>query len=80
MANITIKGIPDSLYERLRKSAAAHRRSVNSEVIWCLEKTLRVSRVDHEEFLARADALRERVALPGLTEEGLKKAKNAGRP
>ena len=39
MATIAIKGIPDDVYEHLDQSAAAHRRSINSEVIVCLERT-----------------------------------------
>ena len=31
--NITLKGIPDDVYERLKVSADVNRRSVNSEVI-----------------------------------------------
>jgi plasmid stability protein len=40
MINITIKGIPKETHRELKKRAAAHRRSLNSEVIWVLESTL----------------------------------------
>ncbi|MBE0429061.1 MAG: Arc family DNA-binding protein [Thermoleophilia bacterium] len=80
MATITIKSIPDELYERLKQSAAAHRRSINSEVIVCLEGTFASKRIDAVTRLSRVDALRERVALPPLTEDTLKTAKNSGRP
>jgi plasmid stability protein len=43
MTTITIKGIPHELYERIKQSAAEHRRSINSEVIVCLERSLRGS-------------------------------------
>ena len=38
MPSITVKSIPDELYERIKQSAAEHRRSINKEVIICLER------------------------------------------
>jgi plasmid stability protein len=40
MITITIKGIPKETHRELKKLAAAHRRSLNSEVIWVLESSL----------------------------------------
>ena len=80
MRTITIKGIPDDLYRRLRRRAAEHRRSINREVIVCLERSLQSRRIDPESFLARVDALRERVGLAPANEEILKAARAAGRP
>ncbi|MCQ8103334.1 Arc family DNA-binding protein, partial [Methylomonas sp. SURF-2] len=40
MPALTIKNIPDSLYEQLKSAAELHRRSINSEVLVCLEKVL----------------------------------------
>ena len=45
MASITIKNIPDGIYRRLRDSAGENHRSINSEVIACLEKVLQGARV-----------------------------------
>jgi len=80
MPAITIKNIPDELYQRLKRSAAAHRRSINSEVIVSLERTLANKRADIGALLTRVDNLREKVALPPLTEEILRAAKDSGRP
>ena len=80
MPTITLKNIPDELYERLKESAADHRRSLNSEVIVRLEQTLLSVRIDPDAFLARADARRKRLALPPLTDRRLKAIKIAGRP
>ncbi|MDQ3254247.1 MAG: Arc family DNA-binding protein, partial [Acidobacteriota bacterium] len=33
MATLTIKNLPDDLYQQLKRTAAQHRRSINSEVI-----------------------------------------------
>ena len=80
MPTITLKKIPDELYDRLKESAADHRRSLNSEIIVRLEQTLLNARVDPDSFLARADARRRRLALPALTERRLRTIKRAGRP
>ena len=60
---LTLKNIPDAVYDRLKLSAEAHRRSMNSEAIVCLEAALLPNRIDPTERLVRARALR--VALPG---------------
>jgi len=40
MTALTIKNIPDSLYQVLKSTAKAHRRSINNEVITLLEEKL----------------------------------------
>lgn len=55
---LTLKNIPDYVYERLKLSAELHRRSMNSEAIVCLEAALVPTRVAPTERLARARALR----------------------
>jgi plasmid stability protein len=59
---LTLKNIPEEVYERLKAAAEAHRRSLNSEAIVCLESVLTPGRVPAGERLARARALRS--ALP----------------
>ena len=59
---LTLKNIPDAVYDRLKLSAETHRRSMNSEAIVCLEAALLPNRIDPTERLVRARALR--VALP----------------
>lgn len=79
MPTITVKNIPPDLYELLKGSAQANRRSINSEIITCLENTLRSRRVDPNEFLTRIDALQQRISLPPLTDEILQRGKEFGR-
>jgi len=55
---LTLKNIPDSVYERLKAAAALHRRSMNSEAIVCLEAVLLPTRVAPTDRLARARELR----------------------
>lgn len=57
--SLTLKNIPDEVYQRLKLSAEAHRRSMNSEAIVCLEATLLPLKILPAERLARARALRE---------------------
>ncbi len=55
---LTLKNIPDELYERLRVSAKAHHRSLNSEAIVCLESALCTpKKISPEERVARARAI-----------------------
>jgi plasmid stability protein len=80
MATLTIKNMPEKLRERLRESAAQHRRSINGEAISCLEKALIGNRLDPEDFLAQVRSLRARMPRVFVTERDLRAAKNQGRP
>ena len=62
MTTITLKNIPDDIYHSLKAAAEAHHRSLNSEVMACLEKTLLPARVTGDERLVRARRLRESLA------------------
>jgi plasmid stability protein len=55
---LTLKNIPDDVYQRLKASAQTHRRSLNSEAIVCLESVLLPGRITLGERLARARELR----------------------
>ncbi|MCI5142319.1 MAG: Arc family DNA-binding protein, partial [Candidatus Electrothrix sp. ATG1] len=37
MPTLTLKNIPEDLYTRLKAAAEAHRRSLNSEILYCVE-------------------------------------------
>lgn len=79
MANVTLKNIPDDLYEQLKQAAHAHHRSVNSELIHCLEKTFKPTPVSANELAEKASALRRRVAATQLDPEEINAARNQGR-
>lgn len=55
---LTLKNIPDEVYERLKLAAGLHRRSLNSEAIVCLEAVLAPARMAPGERIARARKLR----------------------
>jgi plasmid stability protein len=80
MRSFTIKGIPDDLLDRLRKRAEHHRRSLNSEVLHLLERSVSSAPLPSSARLARIRRLQERVPLPPLTDEALEKAIGEGRP
>jgi plasmid stability protein len=79
-ATLTLKNIPDDVYDRLKLSAQAHRRGMNSEVIVCLESALLPARLSPNERLARARE--SRAALPhGKFKAGdIDTLKRMGRP
>tara|TARA_Y100000592_G_scaffold6024_1_gene8765 strand:+ start:100 stop:342 length:243 start_codon:yes stop_codon:yes gene_type:complete len=79
MATVTFKNIPDDLYEQLKQAANAHHRSVNSELIHCLEKTYKPTRLSATELANRAGELRLRVAAKQLDIDEITSAKNQGR-
>ena len=79
MAVITVKNIPDDLYKKLKKHAHKNHRSINSEVIACLENTLESQPINPDEFLDEIRKLRETIVAPPLTDKILSEAKNEGR-
>jgi antitoxin FitA len=80
MATITVKNIPADLYEHLKESAGANHRSLNGEIIACIERAVGSHRIDPEAFLARARQLREKWRGPLITDAQFTEAKHAGRP
>lgn len=80
MATITLKNIPDDLYERLRRRAEVHRRSINSETIYCLEQVLQPRRLTAEDRLERIRRLRPSLDPLAVAHEDILAAIDDGRP
>lgn len=76
---LTLKNIPDAVYERLRASAGLHRRSLNSEALVCLESVLLPTRMTTGEQLQRARELRASLDFR-VTARDLDAFKREGRP
>lgn len=77
MTTLTIKNLPAEVHTRLKERAARQRRSLNAEVVACLEATVIAERVDPEALLARARSIRAEVGghltdtlLADLVEDG----------
>ena len=79
MPAITLKNIPDTLYEQLKVAANAHHRSLNSEILYCVERTLGTHKINVAEHIDFARKLREKTARHNLTDQELNDAKNKGR-
>ena len=80
MTSITVKNIPDDIYQRLKTAAKTHRRSINSELINCLETVLKPNRIRTEERLERLRAIRPAISSQAVSSEDISKAINDGRP
>jgi hypothetical protein len=80
MPSFTLKNIPQDLYELLKRSADANRRSINSELLVCVERALGVRPADADELLAQARAVRPAVGDAPLTAAEVTAAKRQGRP
>jgi antitoxin FitA len=78
--SITLKNIPDDIYLRLKSTAEANRRSLNSEAIVCLEAILRKPKVSPAERLARIQMLTSKLDPNKFVAKDIDKAKREGRP
>lgn len=80
MPTITLKNIPDILYAQLKQAASVHHRSLNSEILYCVECTLGTHKIDTAKHIEVARQLRAITSQHNLTEQELNDAKNEGRP
>jgi antitoxin FitA len=80
MATITVKNIPDDLYQRLKIQAEINRRSVNSEIITCIEQAVTSRKIDPEMMLVKIRRVRELTGHYVISDKELNQAKNEGRP
>ena len=79
MASITVKNIPEDIYERLKQSAKANRRSINGEIIVIIEDAVKSRKIAPEDLLVRARQLREKTADYTIPDDEFTLAKQAGR-
>lgn len=79
MPSFTVKNIPDELYESLRNAAGLHRRSINNEIISCLERSFQAAPRPGE-ILTAARQLRESIGGPPIRLDELLQVKGSGRP
>jgi plasmid stability protein len=76
---LTLKNIPDEIYLRLKDLAAAHRRSLNSEAIMCLESALVHHKISPAERLERARELRSGLRKNAFRSADINQLKRLGR-
>ena len=80
MSTLTIKNIPDAIYQQLKTAAELHRRSINSEVLIYLERALMATKTSPAERLSRIEQLRAAIKPNSITPEDIDLAINSGRP
>lgn len=78
MANITVKNIPQELYERLKESARVSHRSLNGEIISRLERSVGSERVTVDELLVRIDRVQGSMSRT-LSTGDIRRARDEGR-
>jgi plasmid stability protein len=76
--NLTLKGVPDEVYERLKTSASVNHRSLNSEIIARLEAQVLPRRTASEQ-LAAIRATRSRLTQTTFDHDVIDRAKREGR-
>ena len=77
---LTLKNIPDAVYERLKQSAEANRRSMNSEAIVCLEAALLPNRLTPADRLEQVRALRSSLPRGKFHARDIDAFRRKGRP
>ncbi len=79
MANITVKNIPEDLYEKLTDCAKINRRSINQEIIVCIEKIVQYATITPEQVLEKARRLRKKNAAHQLKNDQLNRLRESKR-
>ena len=77
---LTLKNIPDTVYQMLKASAESSRRSLNNEAIVCLQAVLMRTRADLDARPARARALRATLSPMKFKPRDIRVFKAQGRP
>ena len=80
MPAITVKNIPDTVYEQLKLTAQTHHRSINSEILVCIEKEVMPIKIPAEQRIARARKLRSAIQLDEIDPGEIEQAIQEGRP
>ena len=79
MPSLTIKNLPEPLHRALKARAAQHRRSLNNEVIHCLEQVISAVPLDPEAYLEHIRPLRQKTERLPLNDDRLQAAIETGR-
>jgi plasmid stability protein len=80
MPSVNVKNLPRDLHRRLKERAKRNRRSLNSEVIACLQEAVMPRRIDPDEAAERIRSLRARFRGPPLADEEIARLRSEGRP
>ena len=78
-ANLTLKGVPDEVHERLKQSAAANHRSLNGEIIARLAAQVLPGRTSAQDHLVAIRATRDRLKSVAFDHADIDTVKREGR-
>ena len=79
MTTITVKNLPPDLHRQLKKRASLNHRSLNNEIIACLQNSLQSRNINVDDFLSHVQKLRKGIS-GRLTDRTLSSLKREGRP
>jgi plasmid stability protein len=79
MPTITVKNIPVEVYEKLKRAAQISHRSMNSEIIACIERAVCSQEINPDLLLANARKLRTKTTSYPITDKEFAQAKTTGR-
>jgi plasmid stability protein len=80
MPSINVKNLPKEIHRRLKERAKRNHRSLNSELIACLQEAVMPKRIDANEAAERMRVLRARFRGPPLEDEEIARLKSERRP
>ena len=79
MPNLALRGLPVGLHRELKEAAVRNHRSLNGEIIARLEASVRTKPLDVEAFVRRVQRRYETLGPVDLSEENLRRLRDAGR-
>lgn len=79
MVTVTIKNIPEEVYERIKTQAKVNHRSINGEILSILEQAISLAPIDVQATLERARKVRELTSHYTVTAREIEKMINEGR-
>ncbi len=78
MSTITLKSIPPFLHFELKKRAELNKRSLNNEILVCLESFLGLRNIDKNQYLEEVRNFRSSIKSK-ITQDMINDLKNVGR-
>lgn len=79
MVTVTLKNIPEHVYERIKAQAKINHRSINGEILSILDQAISLPPMDVKTTLDRARKVRELTANYVVTADEIEKMINEGR-
>ena len=80
MPSITVRDIPEAIYQKIKENAIANKRSINSEILYGLEQNYGKSKQDKKDTINQVRNLRAKTkGRIYLTEADIAQAKSEGR-